>query len=178
MRLVAFLRAGIDGHDGVPKDSQHPHVVSVIPHRRRNPAARTGYPRDFSQGGFRIQDEVEDQQRQTGAEGPVAESELLGVADLEAHSLAGGVPALCELHMLARGVDSHNARLFLQSGDRFRQRACPRADVESLTAIGRFGELHQKGGQHPAPAAHEPFVCLRIAEHLRRRLLSACGRRG
>src|SRR5687767_8644563 len=86
--LVSSLDRRIERNRFVPKDAEHLHVLSVIPHGCRNCAAGPRHTNHLVQCFRAVRNEIEHQERECPVEASIAEPQLLRIAALEANTVA------------------------------------------------------------------------------------------
>jgi len=127
--------------------------------------ARARDPDHLTQGPGRMRDEVHDQQRQRLVERGIGKLERLGVPDHEPHAVAGGA-RLGKADVGARPVDASDASGRRCLGERRRERAGSRPDIEHRVPVADRRKLHQLRRQPAAPAPHELFVGVALGENV------------
>jgi hypothetical protein len=137
--------------------------AEMIPHGRRDHAAR---PHDAAHLGdclAGLGHEVEHEKRQGAVEPAVLEGQGAGIRLPDLYARVGVAPDRL-LDEDGRIVDRGNLAEIGGPGEREGQAAGAAADVENLFAAGQPREVDEQGREFLAPAAHELLIAGRIVD--------------
>jgi hypothetical protein len=139
--LVSSVHRRIERNRFVPEYAQHLHALSVVPHGRRDGAARPRHANHLVQGFRAIRDEIEHQKRERPVEASIPETKLLRITDFEPDGV------LCmtrpgKVDIRCGGITADHAAGRGARNDSRCQRPSPRSDVQYVIAVANPGKSH------------------------------------